>query len=244
VVAFRLFDVAALVRENLLAQYRSPETQSFPPGSVDPDGRWTAIFSHEYVIAYNTRLVKPAEAPTSWQDLLAPRWAGRLAFDEGDVEWYAAMLDYWGPEKGLAFMRALGQQKPQRLRGHQALARRLAAGDFPLALVYSSDIEPPRLTQAPVQSVRNLDPVILAPTAVAISSKAPHPAAAQLLVDYLLSKEGQQAIRSRNRMAVRRDVAADKARTSAHTHALDPRLAANFADYEAGFRGALGRSKP
>ena len=245
VVAFRVFDVAALVRQGLVAQYRSPETQSgFPAATLDPDGRWTAIFLHEYVIACNTRLVKPEQTPKSWQDLLASQWAGRIALDEGDVEWYAAMLDYWGREKGTAFMRALGQQKPLRLRGHQALARRLAAGDFPLALVYSSDIEPPRLTQAPVQWIRNLDPVILAPTAVAISNKAPHPAAARLLVDYLLSKEGQQAIHSRNRMAVRRDVEPDKPRTSPHVHPLNPRLAANFAEYEAEFRGALGRAKP
>jgi len=242
VVAFRLFDVAALMRQGLLAQYRSPETETgFPPGTVDPEGRWTAIFLHEYVIGYNTRLVKPADVPKSWQDLLAPRWAGRFAFDEGDVEWYAAMLDYWGAEKGAAFMHALGQQKPRRMRGHQALARQLAAGEFPLALVYSSDIEAPRLADSPAQSVKNLDPVILAPTAVAISRKAPHPAAARLLVDYLLSQEGQQAIRSRNRAAVRTDVQPVKARTSTHIHPLDPRLAQNFAEHEAEFRRALGR---
>jgi iron(III) transport system substrate-binding protein len=245
VVAFRVFDVAALIRQSLVAQYRSPETAAgFPPGTVDPEGRWTAIFSHEYVIGYNTRLVKPADVPQSWQDLLAPRWAGRFALDDGDVEWYAAMLDHWGREKGAAFMRALGQQKPQRVRGHQLLARQLAAGAFPLALVYSTDIEPPRLAQAPAQSVKNLDPVILAPTAVAISSKAPHPAAARLLVDYLLSKEGQQAIRSRNRAAVRSDVQPGKARTSPHSYPLNPRLAENFAEYEAEFRRVLGKRQP
>lgn len=245
VVAFRVFDVAALIRQGLVAQYRSAETAAgFPPGSVDAEGRWAAIFSHEYVIGYNTRLVKAADAPKSWQDLLAPRWAGRFALDEGDVEWYAAMLDYWGRDKGAAFMRALGQQKPHRVRGHQALARQLGAGQFPLALLYSSDIEPPRLANAPAQSVKNLDPVIMAPTAVAISNTAPHPAAARLLVDYLLSKEGQQAIRSRNRAAVRSDLEPAKARSSPHIHPLNPRLAENFAEYEAEFRRVLGKRQP
>ena len=245
VVAFRVFDVAALIRQGLVAQYRSPEIAAgFPPGTVDPEGRWTAIFSHEYVIGYNTRLVKAADVPKSWEDLLAPRWAGRFALDDGDVEWYAAMLDNWGREKGAAFMRALAQQKPQRVRGHQLLARQLAAGAFPLALVYSTDIESPRLVGAPAQSVKNLDPVILAPTAVAISSKAPHPAAARLLVDYLLSKEGQQAIRSRNRASVRSDVQPEKARTSPHSHPLNPRLAENYAEYEAEFHRVLGKRQP
>lgn len=245
VVAFRFFDVAALAREGLLAQYRSAETQSgFPPGTVDPDGRWAAIFLHEYVIGYNTRMVTAAEAPKSWENLLAPRWAERFAFDEGDAEWYAAMLDYMGREKGLAFMRALGRQKPRRLRGHQLLARELAAGQFPLALIYASDVEAPRLVGAPVQWVKNLDPTVVSPTAVAISNRAPHPAAARLLVDYLLSKDGQQAIRSRNRLAVRLHVEPGNVRTSPYTHRLNPRLAENFAEYEAEFRRVLAKGQP
>jgi iron(III) transport system substrate-binding protein len=245
VVSFRFADVTALEREGLLAQYRSPETQSaFAPGSIDPDGRWAAMFVHEYVIGYNTRVVKPEDAPRSWQDLLAPRWAGAFALDEGDVEWYAGMVDYWGKEKGLSFMRALARQKPQRMRGHQLLAHQLAAGQFPLALVYASDIEPPRLVGAPVQWVANLEPTIVSFTAVAISGKAPHPAAARLLVDYLLSAQGQQAIRARNRMPVRRDVESRTARTSSHSHGLNSRIAANFAEYEADFHRALGKPQP
>jgi len=84
----------------------------------------------------------------------------------------------------------------------------------------------------------------MAPTAVAISNTAPHPAAARLLVDYLLSKEGQQAIRSRNRAAVRSDLEPAKARSSPHTHPLNPRLAENFAEYEAEFRRVLGKRQP
>src|SRR4051812_11153491 len=63
VVAFRVFDVAALIRQGLVAQYRSPETAvGFPPGSVDPEGRGAAIFSHEYAIRYKTPLEKAAGA--------------------------------------------------------------------------------------------------------------------------------------------------------------------------------------
>jgi iron(III) transport system substrate-binding protein len=241
VVSFRFFDIAALVREGVLAAYRSPETQggAYPAGSVDPEGRWAPLFFHEYVIGYNTRLVKPGEVPRSWQDLLAPRWSGGFALDEGDVEWYAAMLSYWGRDKGGEFMRSLGRQKPLRLRGHQLIAHELAAGQFPLALVYASDIEAPRLVGAPVQALRRLDPVILSPTAVGISVKAPHPAAARLLVDYLLSKEGQQAIRNRNRIAARQDMGGSTAWSNRHS--LDPQLAQHFMEYEAEFHRALGK---
>jgi iron(III) transport system substrate-binding protein len=245
VVSFRLFDIAALSRAGVLADYRSPETRSgFPEGMFDPQGRWATIFMREYVIGYNTNLVKPAELPKSWQDLLAPRWTGKLALDDGDVEWYAAMLDYWGREKGLAYMRALARQKPERMRGHQVLAQQLASGKFPLALVYAGDIERPRPSGAPLQWLKNLDPTIASPTQVAICAKAPHPAAARLLVDFLLSKDGQQAIRSRSRLPVRTDLAAGSTRPRAlHVHYVDPRLAGKASDYEAEFRHVLDRTR-
>ena len=239
-VSFRLFDVEMLSRRGLLAAYRSPETATgFPPGSFDPEGRWSSIFLREYVVGYNTRLVKPAEAPKSWEDLLAPRWSGRIGIDDGDVEWYAAMLEYWGRKKGLAYMRQLARQKPQRRRGHQLLAQQLASGEFALALVYASDIERPRQGAAPLQFVRTLDPTIVSPTQVAISAKAPHPAGARLFVDFLLSKEGQLAIRSRSRVPVRTDLAPAGSSRPIHTVRIDPRLAEKRSEYEAEFRRVL-----
>jgi hypothetical protein len=50
--------------------------------------------------------------------------------DENEVEWYAAMLDYLGREKGTAYMRALAKQNPQLRRGHSLLSKLLQAGDF------------------------------------------------------------------------------------------------------------------
>src|SRR5437016_5294864 len=122
VVSFNLLDIDALDREGLLAAYTSPETASgYPAGAVGAHS--AAIYVRQYVIGYNTRLVKASEAPKAWADLLAPSWAGKLAIDESDVEWYAAMLDYWGRDKGTAYMRALSRQKPQQRRGHSLLTR-------------------------------------------------------------------------------------------------------------------------
>jgi iron(III) transport system substrate-binding protein len=142
IVSFNLLDMDALNREGLLASYPSPETRNgYPRGAVDPAGRWAAIYVRQYIIGYNTRQVKPGEAPASWADLLSPQWAGKLALDESDVEWFAAMLDYWGRDKATSYMRALSRQKPQQRRGHSLLTRLLVAGDFPLALVHASEIE-------------------------------------------------------------------------------------------------------
>lgn len=244
VVSLRMFDIQAVDRKGLLAAYRSPEAASgFPQGAVDPEGHWASIFVREYVVGYNARLVKPGEAPKSWGDLLAPRWIGRIGLDDGDSEWYAAMLDYFGREKGLEYMRGIARQKPQRLRGHQRLADQLAAGAFDLALVYVGDIERARAAGAPLQWVKTLDPSVASPSQVAISAKARHPAAARLFVDYLLSKEGQEAIRSRNRVPARDDVGTDRPARPMQLHFVDPRLAPKYSSYETEFRRLLDKAR-
>jgi len=240
IVSFNLLDMDALAAEGLLAAYRSAEAATgYAPGAVDPHGRWAAIYVRQYVIGYNTRQVKPDEAPRSWSDLLAPRWAGKLALDESDVEWYAAMLDYWGRDKAVGYMRALSRQKPQQRRGHSLLTRLLVAGDFPLALVHAAEIEKEKQEGAPVEWVRTLDPVVTSPSQVAISARAPHPAAARLFVDFLLSSEGQALIRSRGRVPARTGIDADT--EALKVHYVDPRLAAQFNRYEKEFREIFGR---
>ena len=240
IVSFNLLDMDALAAEGLLAAYQSPEAATgYAPGAVDPQGRWAAIYVRQYVIGYNTRQVKPDEAPRSWSDLLAPRWAGKIALDESDVEWYAAMLDYWGRDKAVGYMRALSRQKPQQRRGHSLLTRLLVAGDFPLALVHAAEIEKEKQEGAPVEWVRTLDPVVTSPSQVAISARAPHPSAARLFVDFLLSSEGQALIKSRGRVPARRGIDSDAETLKAHY--VDPRLAAQFNRYEKEFREIFGR---
>ena len=241
-VSFNLLDMDALNREGLLATYVSPETRTgYPAGAVDPEGRWAAIYVRQYVVGYNTRQVKPGEAPRNWSDLLSPEWAGKLALDESDTEWFAAMLDYWGRDKAMGYMRALSRQKPQQRRGHSLLTRLLVAGDFPLALVHASEIDKEKQEGAPVEWVRTLDPVVTSPSQVGISAKAPHPAAARLFVDFLLSSDGQAVIRSRGRVPARSGT--DSVDEKLKVHYVDPRLAPRFNEYEKEFRDIFGKAR-
>jgi iron(III) transport system substrate-binding protein len=212
VVSFNHLDMDALGQENLLASYVSPESaKGFPAGAIDPRGHWASIYVRQYVIGFNTRLVPPAEAPKDWSDLLKPKWKAKLAVDENEVEWYASMLDFLGRDRGPEYMRALARQEPQLRRGHTLLSKLLVAGDFPLAIVHAAEMEEAKKTGAPVDWVRTTDPVITSPSQVAVAAKAPHPAAARLLVDFLLSAEGQALIASRGRIPARTDVASDTA---------------------------------
>ncbi len=245
VVSFNHLDMDALNQEGLLASYVSPETRrGYPKGAVDLDGRWAAIYVRQYVIGYNTRLVSAAEAPKHWQDLLQGKWKGKFALDEGDVEWYAAMLEYLGREKGLSFMRALAQQNPQFHRGHSLLSKLLIGGDFPLALVHASEMDDARNSGAPVDWVKTLDPIITSPSQVAISTKAAHPHAAHLLVDLLLSVEGQTLMQQRGRVPARTDLSPGSAAAKPlKLYYVNPRLAREFSRHEKEFREIFLKSR-
>ena len=227
VVSFNHLDMDALDREGLLAAYASPQTRTgFPRGAVDARGHWAAIYVRQYVIGYNTRAVPPAQAPKRWDDLLEPRWKGKFAMDEDEGEWYAAMLDYLGRERGTAFMQALARQSPQLRRGHSLLSKLLVAGDFPLALVHAAEMEEAKKSGAPVDWVRTLDPIITSPSQVAVSASAPHPGAARRFADLLLSVEGQTIIRSRGRVPARTDLPGGAADEGAlKVYYVDPKLA-------------------
>ena len=94
--------------------------------------------------------------------------------------------------------------------GHTLLAQLVAAGEIALAtVVYSNRIERMKASGAPVDWVRFKGPTITAINAIAILEKAPHPNAAKLFVDFVLSKEGQNLLRSLRRIPARPDVAPD-----------------------------------
>ena len=233
VVSFNLLDMQALAQEGLLAAYRSRETQTgFPTAAVDPDGRWTAIYQRQYVLAYNTRQVRADQAPRDWSDLLAPAWKGRLALDDSDVEWYGTMLEAMGRERGQEFMRSLARQGPTFRRGHTLLMSLLVAGDFPLAVVLSAEVEQAKKTGAPVDWVRTTNPVVTSASLMAISAKAPHPNAARVFADFVLSTEGQTEIQRRGRTAVRTDLVTSGVAVPDKPYYVDPRLAEQFTSLE------------
>ena len=66
-----------LSKQIALAKYAPLELKNYPQVHKDPDGKWVSIYSAIATIAWNTRTVKPAEAPKDWKDLLEPRWKGK-----------------------------------------------------------------------------------------------------------------------------------------------------------------------
>jgi len=193
-------EMEALYREGLLEEFYSPHFKSLPPAAFPKHRHYAADRFNFFTIAYNTRLVKPDEVPNSYEDLLDPRWVGKIGIEGSDDDWFASIVKHMGEKKGLDFFRKLAQMKPQVRTGHTLLAELVAAGEIPLvATIYNHNAERLLVNGAPIKW-KALDPTFGRPNAVAVAKRTERPHAAMLFVDFMLSPEGQELIHKRNRV--------------------------------------------
>ena len=199
-------EVDALMDAKLLGSYKSPEAKNFIAEFKDPNGYWTADYVNYMTIGYNPKLVSDKDAPKSWEDLLESKWKGKLAMDQEEYTWYATLKKTWGKEKTLKYMRALAKQNIDWRKGHTLITQMMAAGEFPLSIVYAHRTEGMKQKGAPVEWVSTVNPIVVTLNSAGLSPKPAHPSVARLFIDFILSKPAQLRIRSLNRIPARADV--------------------------------------
>jgi iron(III) transport system substrate-binding protein len=184
--------IEVLARSKLLQKMNSPQLeQELLPETVPEHGEWAPDRLNLLVYVYNTNAVKPADVPRTWQDLIEPKWKGRIGMESTNVEWFAALVEAMGEKAGLELFRRMADNGVAVRTGHNHSAVLVAAGEIPLMLgIYSHDAERMKAKAAPVASFV-LPPAVVIPSAVAVSRRAPHPHAAALFYDYMLS-DGQR----------------------------------------------------
>ena len=193
-----------LKKRGVFASYDSPERKYFRDGYKDPQAMWTSIYTNYAAFGYNTRGVPRGSVPNSHADLLKPEWKGQVGMDSKPYEWFGTLVKALGDEKGLAYMRELAKQVTLR-SGRTLVAQLVAAGEFKGGLTaYSQTFEVLKPAGAPVDWIY-LNPVFANIHPVGIAAKAPHPNAARLFMDFVLSKRGQELIRGMNRIPDRID---------------------------------------
>jgi iron(III) transport system substrate-binding protein len=196
-----------LARKGLLMPYISPERKAVAEDLKDKEGRWTALYTQSYVVAYNTRDVSSRDAPRGYEDLLLPKWTGKMGLDEEDFEWYAALIDVMGKEKGTSFMRRLAKQNISFGKSSTFRIQLLCAGEYALDIgMHFSTVESARQKGCPVNWVVLEPGYKRPPIVIGIAKNAPNYANARLFVDYTLSKEGQKVIQE---VALRENVRTD-----------------------------------
>lgn len=182
-----------LAERKLLTRHLSPERSAFSEQAKDRDGYWTTLYQTGHVYAYNTRQVNPKDAPRSYDDLLQPKWKGKIMMDEEEDLWYAAVLEILGKEKGQSFMRALAQQQPVFQGSKTLMMQLLCAGEVALAFpVNFNQANDAKKRSCPSDFVAIEPQTQRPPFVIAMAQNAPHPAAAKLFIDFLLAKEPQK----------------------------------------------------
>ena len=225
--AFTLF---LLGKRGHLEPYASPEARSFPDSYRDPAGTWVAAYLQLNVIGYNTKLIPRSEAPKGYEDLLAPKWKGKMGLDDKQYIWFDGLLKVMGREKGLAYTRRLATQAIHFRSGNTLLANLLAAGEFGLLINARPDsIDELKQKGAPVEWVAPR-PTTANVLPIAIARNAQHPNAGRLFMDYMLSEEGQKRLSAMGRTVARPGIPAANPRLSQGLEIAvnDPGMAERF----------------
>jgi iron(III) transport system substrate-binding protein len=202
-------EVEALAREQVLAAFHSPYLADLPAGSLPKSGLWAPDRLNFFVVAYNTNKVKLADLPKTYEGFLDPKWKGRLAMEATDSEWMAGVVKTWGEPRGMDFMKKLGAMKPEMRKGHVLLAQLIASGEIEVGLTaYHANAQSFKARGAPVDWAP-VEPVIARPQGIAVAANAPHPHAALLFLDFMLSPEAQEMLAKLGRSPASRAVKTD-----------------------------------
>ena len=204
--------VPYLKKEGLVAQWVPPSASRLPERYVDKEKYWVAINEFVFTPAFNSSLVKAGEAPAVWADFLNPKWKGKLVWSSQPIAsaapgFIGMMISDEGEEKAIDFLKKLSAQQPV---GLQASARQVLdqviSGEYPLA-IYTFNHQSVISAAKGAPSVwKAINPGLAVMTVASVTKSAPHPNAARLFVEFLVSKDGQQLFRDNDYIPVDPDV--------------------------------------
>jgi iron(III) transport system substrate-binding protein len=187
------------VAAGLTQPFYSPALADYPDAYRDPKAELAPTRLSYFGLAYNTRQVPAERVPKTYLDLLDPQWKGRMAWPYATTGRYLFLINLrlaWGEERALAYFKKLAEQKIVNFASGSArtLVDRVIAGEYPIALnIYAHHPLISAAKGAPVNTAL-LDPVPSAAGTISLIKDAPHPHAAMLLMDFILSREGQKIL--------------------------------------------------
>lgn len=192
---------AALKSNNLVAKYIPDSAKRLPSRYIDKDGFWVATNLYVLTPGFNTELVKKGTEPRTFEDLLDPRWRGKIAWNSsvtpsGGAGFVGVVLSHMGEEKGMAYLKQLSGQ---RITGLQVAARQVLdqviAGEYAIALnIFNNHAVISAAKGAPVSWVP-MEPALAVFSCLSLTAGAPNPNAGKLFIDFLMSEEGQKLYR-------------------------------------------------
>jgi len=200
----------AFAQKKILRGFVARKVLFLRKGFVDSEGYWPGIYAIGMAVIYNTNRVKPGEVPKRYEDLLRPRWKDSMIMDLEAHDLFAGLIDLWGEAKATSFLRSLVTEQKVRFsrQSHTFMTQLVATGEHDLIVDgYVHNAVAFKEKKAPVDFITYSPTIVRPPSIIAITSRAPHPYATALLLDYHLSKEASEVmVKSQGRWAPRKDV--------------------------------------
>ncbi len=224
-------------KKGLLMKYDSPEYKYFDPKFLSkPSGFYGPAWVQLVGVAWNTGSVSDADAPKTWEDMLNPKYKGKISSYGSSSSSPFAQWYLLGKLLGMDFWEKMSQQNLRAYESSAQILDALVTGETPIALQFN-DFRLKDVVQKKLP-VKALWPEKGVPTFVsvqAIMAKAPHPNAAKLFHDWFMSREGQTAVafKTAGRMSVRTDV--ERAATSPDVSKLNLLAPSDPDDYTAAY---------
>lgn len=192
-------ELESMSREKILVPVKSPNLPQLIPQALRPHGEWVGTRLNVFVQAWNTNLVKKEELPKTWEDLLNPRWKGRLGVEAEDQDWFSGVCAEIGEAKGVKLFKDIVTANGISIRkGHTLLTQLVVSGEIPYALtVYNYKAEQLKDKGAPIDWGSIGTPIARA-NGVGMAKSAPNPHSAVLFYDFEISEEGQKILATRD----------------------------------------------
>ncbi|HEX2229717.1 MAG TPA: extracellular solute-binding protein [Candidatus Binatia bacterium] len=180
--------------DGVYAKFTPASAANFPAKFKDKEGHLTAWRITPVGILYNTELVKAADMPKSLDDLLDPKWHGKISMPDpsrhASTATYLWNLQQIKGDKWQDFVRALAKQRPLLVESYSSVPSAIVRGEASLGISY---IQYAGQTKGPI-SFAPISQVFADPSDAGLSAKAANPNAAKFLIDYLCSPEGQKKV--------------------------------------------------
>jgi len=190
----------------LVDPYFSPERKFFAGGNADKEGYFAPAYIAPVVLGYNTKMVRREEVPKTYEELLAPKWKGKLFLDEEDYDWYVVLMRHFGKSKGADYMKKLAANDLAIRRSRILQTQMIIAGERPIGVaLHGHSLLDFKERGAPIDYVV-LAPYFAKPSEIMLGRYAPHPHAAALYLDWVLSEEGQSLQSSFGRITARKGI--------------------------------------
>jgi iron(III) transport system substrate-binding protein len=182
----------SLDEKNLFAVFEPPAAKGYPKQFLDSDKKMTPWRVLPYGINYNHQLLKAAEAPKSWEELLEPKWKGKFGMANPGIHvttlQFVLNLDKLVGPKWLNLVEGWAKNEPRVGRSLADTIQPLTSGEVQVALGYIKDkFQYP----GPIEYVR-MNKYLASLSFVAINRQAPHPNAARLFTDFFVGPEAQR----------------------------------------------------